>query len=153
MYVCLGARGSQEEPGVGARGSQEEAGGARRSQEEPWGARRSQEEPGGARRSQEEPGGARRSQGEPGGARSSQEEAGGSQEEAGGALVLPCPLTAYLYVCVLSHVSAQCFHLYVLMWETTHMWQSKKSCHLWDCSVQSACTSMPTYGLPVCMCA
>ena len=49
---------------------------------------------------------------------------------------------AYRYVCVyvLTHVSAQCFCSYALMWETDTCGQS---CHWWDCNAQGACASMP----------
>ena len=40
-----------------------------------------------------------------------------------------CDCTVFLLVC--THVGDK------------HMWQSKQSCHWWDCSAQGACTSMP----------
>ena len=40
-----------------------------------------------------------------------------------------CEYTLFLLVC--THVGDK------------HMWQSKQSCHWWDCNAQGACTSMP----------
>ena len=40
-----------------------------------------------------------------------------------------CEYTVFLLVC--THVGDK------------HMWQSKQSCHWWDCNAQGACASMP----------